>query len=162
MPLHLASVCVWTSPPSVVWLRDCDQEPCVVGLGLFGHWHSWSCVLIDFIECRSTCHCEHSVKAHIRLCTAAKASHGHILQTTLCHTSQNSGCIHLLQFPSSPLPPRCSCAETASSSSGKHGGAQEAGAAVQGQDHCCGAACTRAGRERTRVQAHCQALCKFV
>ena len=28
-------------------LRDCDQEPCVYGLGLFGHWHSWSCVLID-------------------------------------------------------------------------------------------------------------------
>jgi len=24
-----------------------DQEPCVYGLGLFGHWHSWSCVLID-------------------------------------------------------------------------------------------------------------------
>jgi len=30
-----------------VWLRDCDQEPCVYGLGVFGHWHSWSCVLID-------------------------------------------------------------------------------------------------------------------
>ena len=22
----------------VVWLHDCDQEPCVYGLGLFGHW----------------------------------------------------------------------------------------------------------------------------
>ena len=31
-----------------VWqsTRDCDQEPCVYGLGLFGHWHSLSCVLI--------------------------------------------------------------------------------------------------------------------
>ena len=38
---------------SVVWLRDCDQEPCVYGLGLFGHWHSWSCVLIEsLIEVR--------------------------------------------------------------------------------------------------------------
>ena len=40
------SLCV-VNPPSVVWLRDCDQEPCVCGLGLFGHWHCWSCVLID-------------------------------------------------------------------------------------------------------------------
>ena len=40
------SLCV-ANPPSVVWLRDCDQEPCVCGLGLFGHWHCWSCVLID-------------------------------------------------------------------------------------------------------------------
>ena len=39
------SLCV-ASPPLVVWLRDYDQEPCVYGLGLFGHWHSWSCVLI--------------------------------------------------------------------------------------------------------------------
>ena len=30
------SLCV-ANPPSVVWLRDCDQEPCVYGLGLFGH-----------------------------------------------------------------------------------------------------------------------------
>jgi len=26
---------------------DCDQEPCIDGLGLFGHSHSWSCVLLD-------------------------------------------------------------------------------------------------------------------
>ena len=31
----------------VVGLRDCDQEPCVYGLGLFGQWYSWSCLLID-------------------------------------------------------------------------------------------------------------------
>ena len=33
------SLCV-ANPASFVWLRDCDQEPCVHGLGLFGHWHS--------------------------------------------------------------------------------------------------------------------------
>ena len=32
------------------WLCDCDQEPYVYGLGLFGHWHSWSCVLTDSID----------------------------------------------------------------------------------------------------------------
>ena len=37
-----------TNPPWILWLRACDQELCVYGLGLFGHWHSWSCVLIDY------------------------------------------------------------------------------------------------------------------
>ena len=44
------SLCV-ANPPSVVWLLDCDQEPSVYGLGLFGHWHSWSCALVDLIDC---------------------------------------------------------------------------------------------------------------
>jgi len=45
--LHLVSACVLARPPSVVWLCDCDQEPCVDGLGLFGRWHNLSCVLTD-------------------------------------------------------------------------------------------------------------------
>ena len=40
------SLCV-ANPPSVVWLHVCDQEPCLYGVGLFGHWRSWSCILID-------------------------------------------------------------------------------------------------------------------
>ena len=40
------SLCV-AFPPSVVCLCDCDQEPCVYGLGLFGHWQSWPCLLFD-------------------------------------------------------------------------------------------------------------------
>ena len=35
-----SSACVWASPRFVVWLPDCDQEPCVDGMGLFGRWHS--------------------------------------------------------------------------------------------------------------------------
>ena len=48
-PLHLASACVWASLPSFVWLPDCNQGSCVFGsvLGLFVHWHSWSCISID-------------------------------------------------------------------------------------------------------------------
>ena len=30
-PLHPAADCVWASPPTVVWLGDCSQEPCVDG-----------------------------------------------------------------------------------------------------------------------------------
>ena len=33
--------------PLVVWLRDFDQEPCVYGVGLVGHWHCCFCVLTD-------------------------------------------------------------------------------------------------------------------
>ena len=33
--LKFLFVCLFVAnPPSVVWLRDCDQEPCVCGLGL--------------------------------------------------------------------------------------------------------------------------------
>lgn len=31
--------CVRRSLPLVVWVHDCDQGPCVDGLGLFGHLH---------------------------------------------------------------------------------------------------------------------------
>ena len=47
-PLHLASACVWQIHHRLCGFVICDQEPCVCGLGLFGHWHCWSCVLIDW------------------------------------------------------------------------------------------------------------------
>ena len=40
------SLCVGKSTIGCV-ARDCDQERCIDGLGWFGHWHSWSCVLIE-------------------------------------------------------------------------------------------------------------------
>ena len=46
-PLHLASACVWQIHHRLCGFVICDQEPCVCGLGLFGHWHCWSCVLIE-------------------------------------------------------------------------------------------------------------------
>jgi len=48
------SLCV-ARPPLVVWLCDSDQEPCVYGLGCFGHWHSWSCILIDYVARSEWC-----------------------------------------------------------------------------------------------------------
>ena len=51
---------VWAPccPPSLAaGLCNCDQESCVHGLGLFGHCHSWSCVLIDLLI-------GHSVRPH--------------------------------------------------------------------------------------------------
>ena len=63
------SLCV-ANPPSVVWLRDCDQEPCVCGLGLFGHWHCWSCVLIDIRNKANSCLAvAHMVCVYTIICT---------------------------------------------------------------------------------------------